>query len=109
MAAAIQKMDGVHGRAAWSWIFILEGVASIIFGFACYFLLPRSPATAYFLTPADRAYIGANLRRDKMVAQNEADDAFKWSEVRAAFRRPHVWFLGVAGFFNGATLSGLAL
>ncbi|KAL2059461.1 hypothetical protein ABVK25_000754 [Lepraria finkii] len=30
LASAIAKMDGVHGYHAWRWVFILEGIATII-------------------------------------------------------------------------------
>ena len=32
LAAAIQNMKGVGGKAGWSWIFMLEGLATIIIG-----------------------------------------------------------------------------
>jgi MFS family permease len=33
LAAAISKMDGVGGKPGWAWIFILEGLATIVVGF----------------------------------------------------------------------------
>jgi MFS family permease len=43
-AAAIAKMSGLAGYNGWRWIFIIEGVLTIIFGFASFFILPDSPS-----------------------------------------------------------------
>ncbi|KAE8386964.1 major facilitator superfamily domain-containing protein [Aspergillus alliaceus] len=43
LAAAIAKMDGVGGYEGWRWIFILEGLATVILGVACFFFLIDSP------------------------------------------------------------------
>jgi hypothetical protein len=32
LARAIMEMDGVGGLASWQWIFILEGIATVIVG-----------------------------------------------------------------------------
>lgn len=34
LAAAISKMAGVGGKGGWAWIFILEGLVTIVFGIA---------------------------------------------------------------------------
>ncbi|KAF7594364.1 hypothetical protein BBP40_009345 [Aspergillus hancockii] len=44
MAAAIAKMDSVGGYEGWRWIFILEGLATVLLGVACFFFLIDSPA-----------------------------------------------------------------
>ncbi|KAB8238726.1 major facilitator superfamily domain-containing protein [Aspergillus alliaceus] len=43
LAAAIAKMDGVGGYEGWRWIFILEGLVTVILGVACFFFLIDSP------------------------------------------------------------------
>ncbi|KAH9890858.1 major facilitator superfamily transporter [Xylariomycetidae sp. FL2044] len=44
LAFAISKMDGVGGLDGWRWIFILEGLLTVIMGTLCFFLLIDSPA-----------------------------------------------------------------
>lgn len=44
LAAAIAKMDGVGGYAGWRWIFILEGLVTVVLGVACFWLLIDSPS-----------------------------------------------------------------
>lgn len=43
LAYAIAKMDGISGFRAWRWIFIIEGLASILVGICGFLLLPDSP------------------------------------------------------------------
>ncbi|KAL1854815.1 hypothetical protein Daus18300_011331 [Diaporthe australafricana] len=44
LAAAIAKMDGLGGYEAWRWIFIIEGLMTVILGLCCFFILPDSPS-----------------------------------------------------------------
>lgn len=44
LARAIAEMDGVGGLSAWSWIFIVEGLASIVVSVAAYWAVYDYPA-----------------------------------------------------------------
>jgi hypothetical protein len=48
-------MDGVSGMAGWRWIFILEGLATIVSSIIAAFTLPAGIVTAKFLTEQERA------------------------------------------------------
>ncbi|KZT39648.1 MFS general substrate transporter [Sistotremastrum suecicum HHB10207 ss-3] len=56
LASAIVKLDGHAGLAGWRWIFILEGIASVLIGVLAAVMLPQSLATAKFLTPEERQF-----------------------------------------------------
>ncbi|KAJ5667669.1 uncharacterized protein N7477_006239 [Penicillium maclennaniae] len=43
LAAGIAKMSGVGGLEGWRWIFILEGIATVVLGVLCFFFLINSP------------------------------------------------------------------
>ncbi|KAJ6066430.1 hypothetical protein N7499_001393 [Penicillium canescens] len=43
LAAGIAKMDGVGGYEGWRWIFLLEGLLTVILGVLCFFFLIDSP------------------------------------------------------------------
>jgi MFS family permease len=45
LARAISNMKGVGGKPGWAWIFILEGLATIIVAFFAKFLINDSPET----------------------------------------------------------------
>ncbi|KAH9482229.1 putative transporter [Psilocybe cubensis] len=108
LAYGIVNMDGVGGRRGWEWIFILEGVFTVAFGLVSFFLLPRSPAHAHFLTKEEKEYVHAVLKEDGATGKSEADDNHSWTEVIKAFKLPQVWILSVTLFFDGTILFGLA-
>lgn len=108
LAAAIINMDGIQGKAGWSWIFILEGIFTFAFGLASFFLMPRSPLEATFLTKEEKDYVSSQLIQDGVMSDEAGGDAFSWREVGRAFQRPQVAFMAIAGFCAGTTLYGLA-
>ncbi|KAF2759481.1 MFS general substrate transporter [Pseudovirgaria hyperparasitica] len=65
LAAAIGKMSGVRGYAGWRWIFILEGLLTLLVSLFFFFLLPDFPEEARWLTDEERAYVIARLRVDQ--------------------------------------------
>ena len=50
LAAAIVNMDGVGGKPGWAWIFILEGLATIIVAGLSYFMVRSFTPTRSDLT-----------------------------------------------------------
>ncbi|KEY74775.1 hypothetical protein S7711_06673 [Stachybotrys chartarum IBT 7711] len=53
LAFAIAKMDGVAGLEGWRWIFILEGIFTVIVAIMCFFLLCDTPALSSRWLAAD--------------------------------------------------------
>lgn len=64
LASAIVKLDGHAGLAGWRWIFILEGIASVLIGVLAAVMLPQSLATAKFLTPEERQFACESSQND---------------------------------------------
>ncbi|KAF9229153.1 MFS general substrate transporter [Gyrodon lividus] len=64
LAAAISNMNGIAGRTGWSWIFILEGLFTVLCATASYWIIEDFPETAKFLTHAERVFIIRRLRAD---------------------------------------------
>lgn len=98
-------MDGVGNRPGWSWIFILEGLFTFLFGVFSFFLFPRSVDNSRFLSPAEKEYIKEKLLED---CDHKEEEGFSWSEVVEALRLPQLWFMCIAFFLSATTLFGLA-
>ncbi|KAJ4478051.1 MFS transporter [Lentinula aciculospora] len=64
LATAILKMDGIGGLAGWRWIFILEGICTILFCLVALFVLPADIASARFLTTEEREFAVARFNLD---------------------------------------------
>ncbi|KAJ8482249.1 hypothetical protein ONZ45_g15021 [Pleurotus djamor] len=68
LATAISKMDGIGGLAGWRWIFVLEGIATVLFGLIAAVFLPGSIETAKFLSEEERVFALQRFRMDDVTA-----------------------------------------
>lgn len=81
-------MHGVGGLEGWRWIFILEGILTVVVALVAYFTIYDFPETASFLTQREREFVIHRLKYQgsssgaKKVAQHEG---FDWKYVRDAF------------------------
>ncbi|THV02517.1 MFS general substrate transporter [Dendrothele bispora CBS 962.96] len=64
LAAAISNMDGIGGKPAWAWIFILEGLLTVVAGVASFWIIQDFPDTAKFLSEAERTVVVRRLQSD---------------------------------------------
>ncbi|PVH85759.1 MFS transporter-like protein [Cadophora sp. DSE1049] len=89
LAAAIVNMDGLGGRPGWAWIFILEGIVTVVFGFLSFWCVHDFPDEAKFLSDQDRARV---IRRLKMDKQSSAEhEEFKMKYVYMALKDYKMW------------------
>jgi MFS transporter, ACS family, tartrate transporter len=88
--------DGFAGLHGWQWMFIAEGLPTILLGvFTLYYLTDR-PANATWLTPAQRDWLQAELQAE--IAEIERNGRHRLID---SIRDVRVWLL--------ATLFGCAL
>jgi MFS family permease len=78
LAAAIALMKGVGGKPGWAWIFILEGLATVIVGVVSYWMVYDFPDEARFLKPDDRLRVLRRLREDKQASSHHEEFQMKW-------------------------------
>ena len=68
LASAIANMHGVRGYSSWRWIFILEGIATIVIGIGAYFLVADFPADARWLSAEEKEFVIARTETDEKAA-----------------------------------------
>lgn len=96
LAFGIAKMDGIGGLEGWRWIFILEGIVTVLVAVWAFFALHDFPETASFLTQDERTFVVHRLKYQSSGEQvgqarvAEADE-FSWSYVWAAFKDWQIW------------------
>lgn len=66
-----------------------------------FFLLPRSPEKARFLTEKEQEYVVSTLKHAGAVSEDDEKDRFSWTEVARSAKSPHVWLLAVVFFLSG--------
>ncbi|KAF0327783.1 major facilitator superfamily transporter [Colletotrichum asianum] len=74
LAFAIAKMDGVGGYEGWRWIFILEGLATVLIGVMCFFFLVDSPVLSKWLDPEEIRFLELRQQARRVVRPNEFRD-----------------------------------
>ncbi|KAJ7504258.1 MFS general substrate transporter, partial [Mycena galericulata] len=79
LAAAISNMEGIGGKPAWAWIFILEGLVTIVAGVISFFVIQDFPDTAKFLTEAERTLVIRRLQSDDQFSA--AGENLKWKYI----------------------------
>jgi ACS family tartrate transporter-like MFS transporter len=77
----------------WRWVFILEGIPAILFGFATLFYLTDRPSQANWLSPEERDWITAELELEKSEKRRSSQRS-----IWASLRQRNVVLLAVAGF-----------
>src|SRR5271169_648073 len=57
LSSALLKLDGVAGLSGWQWLFLFEGVPTVLLGVSVLFLLKDSPAHVAWMTPAEKEWL----------------------------------------------------
>jgi len=82
-------MDGIGGKAGWAWIFILEGIVTVLFGFASFWTVQDFPDLATFLSDEDRQRVVRRLKLDKQSSAEHEE--FKMSYFWASVKDYKTW------------------
>ena len=86
----LERLSGSHGLAGWQWLFLLEGIPSVVMGVVVLAYLEDSVASAAWLSDAERALLQRNLAREPRGEEH--------ASVWATLRNPTVLFLAGCDF-----------
>ncbi|GAA6019739.1 hypothetical protein JCM10207_009248 [Rhodosporidiobolus poonsookiae] len=100
LAYGIGFMDGVANYAAWRWIFILEGIATVVWGVVTVFILPPFPQDVKWLKPHEKEWLLYRKASDGSSV-GEAEHVSK-KYVMQAFTDIKTW-LGIGYYFGVVT------
>jgi MFS family permease len=100
---------GVHwmGLSGWRWVFILEGIPSVLLGVVVPFYLTDRPEQARWLAPDERAWLAAELARER--AAKGAEPGHHFVRALAQLRQPRVLVLAGAYFAAVTAAYGFGL
>jgi ACS family 4-hydroxyphenylacetate permease-like MFS transporter len=95
----ILRMDGALGLAGWRWLFILEGLPSVVLGAVTFFYLKDRPRDAEWLSAAERTAITSQVEIESTPAGHRRLNL--WKELASR----DVFLLSVAYFGLVSTLN----
>jgi ACS family tartrate transporter-like MFS transporter len=104
VSGSLLGLDGVAGLRGWQWLFLAQGLPATLLGIVVLYFLPVAPATAAWLTDAEKRWIHCELARDA-----ELIGAPVKHNLLAAFSNPRVLLLGATGLFGNGAGGGLLL
>ena len=104
MSGWLLALDGTGGLRGWQWLFLVQGLPTVLFGLVVLRYLPNAPATVEWLTPAEKAWIHTALAREQARI-----GAPVGHDVLDAFRNPRVLLLGAIGFTLIAVITTVIL
>jgi len=95
----MNSTHGAHGLQGWQWLFLLEGLPSVLLGLLAFRYLDNSVAEAKWLTPDERAVLTANVAKE--ATEKSTTDAMH------ALRDGRVWLLALIYFCLASGLYGV--
>ena len=95
-------LDGAMGLKGWQWLFIIEGVPSVLLGIVTWFYLTDRPERADWLTAEQKAWLASKLN-----AEIAAKQAAKRLTLGEALSSPKVIMLSLVYFGFVGSLYGM--
>lgn len=107
----ILALDGVMNLKGWQWLFLLEGIPSVLLGVVVWFYLDDTPAKAKWLTDEEKASLKAMMEADKLqLVQPNGPSSHRALQQRSLWREiftPIVLMYTLAYFCLTNTLSAI--
>jgi MFS family permease len=92
----MQYLDSVAGLHGWQWLFLLEGIPSVLVGFVVLFYLTDQPKDAEWLSTKERDWLVARMQQEEDHRRNQHQ-----ADRLGAIMQPRVWLL-IAIYFTVA-------
>ncbi|MBN9792644.1 MFS transporter [Pseudonocardia sp. TMWB2A] len=105
ISGGLLELDGVAGVAGWKWMFVVQGVASVLVGFYALIKLVSKVDDARWLSAGEKQALAAAVAADDVRRTNSAGSATV-SKIRLALQ-PQVLLLCL--IFFAMTLNGYAV
>ncbi|WP_019142668.1 MFS transporter [Noviherbaspirillum massiliense] len=102
VSAMLMQMDGVLGLRGWHWLFLFEGLPTVLLGLVCLFFLTNQPREAKWLTEQQREWLARRIESER-AKRGAGSHLSLWK----LFSNPRVW--GMALVCSCASAAGSIL
>ncbi|TXT11848.1 uncharacterized protein COLE_02258 [Cutaneotrichosporon oleaginosum] len=91
----IEGMEGVRGIRGWKWMFIIEGIMTVVIAFAGYVVLPNYPLTTPWLSEDEKKLAIARLvaASDREVDLEADRGVGHWQGFKDSVSDPITWVM----------------
>ena len=96
----LQTFAGVNGWAGWQWLFLLEGIPTVLVGIVVWFYLDNDIESAKWLSPEEKHLLRDSIKRDNAQTPDHS--------FGQAVRSAKVWILGLMYFGVVTGLYGIS-
>lgn len=104
LASSLLELHGLWGLAGWRWMFILEGLPTVILGFVVLRRLTDRPSNATWLNPRQREWLETTLTRERALVEVTHARLSLWRGLVD----PRVFALCLVYFAFGTTAYGMS-
>ncbi|KAF2161082.1 hypothetical protein M409DRAFT_69950 [Zasmidium cellare ATCC 36951] len=105
LAFGLTQIRGPNGFEGWRWLFIVEGLLTLLLVPLSYTLFPATPTTAWFLTAPEKHLM--TLRYTQKTSHFALDEPFAWTAVVSAFTDTKWYAFWIYQFCCDVSLYGL--
>ena len=95
LSSVLLKLEGAAGLHGWQWLFLLEGIPTLLMGISVLFLLKDRPDDAPWLSNQEKQWLDRELEEDR-----KAGGATAHHHLLDAFRQPAIWMLAAVYFVS---------
>lgn len=103
LSGALLGLDGRLGLRGWQWLFLLEGIPSVVMGVVVLRHLPNRPRDARWIPAEERAWLEVQVEAERVGVPPHG------LSLRRTLGNPQVWWLGLSYFLLLVPLYGFAL
>lgn len=93
LAGFLLGLDGHLRLTGWQWLFLIEGLPTVLFSVVIFLLLPDKPAHAHWLTREEKDWLERQLTEDAAHAHIGGE-----AGAMKALLSPKVWMIGMFFF-----------
>jgi MFS family permease len=105
LAAGILEMRGIGGKPGWFWLFLLEGLLTVVIAVVSYLYLPASPTSTksvlwrngWFNEREETIMVNRILRDDPAKGLTALKEPATWKDIKSAWSDSSMWGLYFIG------------
>jgi hypothetical protein len=117
LAAGILEMRGIGGKPGWFWLFLLEGLLTVIIATLSFLYLPDSPTSTknvlwrngWYTEREEVIMVNRILRDDPAKGLTALKEPMTFKDIRAAWSDRSMWglyFIGLVAYIPASPVQG---